>query len=100
MKPTTEAFDSGGGVAEVIYTLGSEAQDELLLLAKPPLKHSVTEGLPTITQQVMHVEEARESKRTDGDDGLGDLQNRGQINMPAMNHHRRMAKQGRCPIQG
>ena len=39
MDTTTEAFEPGGGVAEVTPTLGSKVQDEFLLVAKPSYTH-------------------------------------------------------------
>ena len=48
MYTTTEAFEPGGGVTDVTTTLGSEAQDEFPLVAKPSypqhIEHSGTGG--------------------------------------------------------
>ena len=78
MDTNTEAFDPGGGAAEVAPTLGSEAQDECFLVAKPsyphPLEHSGTAGLTEMTVWGTSTT-------------VGNY-------MPAMNHHRWRAKQG------
>ena len=46
MDTTTETFEPGGGVVDVTPSLGSEAQDELLLLAKPPPETLCNRGAP------------------------------------------------------
>ena len=63
MNTTTADFEPGGGLAEVTPKLGREAQDELLLVAKPsyphPIDHSGTGGHLTMSSldYIMNPEE-------------------------------------------
>ena len=75
MDTTTEAFEPGWGIGEVMHALGNEDQDEILPVTTipylQPLHHSRNGRHPT-----MDAEEGSGTNRIREEDGLRDLHNR------------------------